>query len=235
MPQPWNEREVLAVCRRFRDAAPSEAILPEPYLPYIPTDWNGILVLAEAQHLAGDTKYRRWLTDQSSEDRMRRLPNAPDSVGVGPWDNGRLPLALKAAFPDIQVDQVGVSNAVPWSCCKPNDTNKNPTKAMRQAAVEFWKALLPAWQPEMKRVITVGKIARQVMEAVGPDAPLLVLRSASPRYVNQVMRLFWQDDLLGRYGEVAEAADALGKKPDEGDIFFACHAVSRAAKGKKEN
>jgi hypothetical protein len=58
MPKPWNEHDALAVCRRFRDTAPTETIFPEPYLPYVPSDWNGILVLAEAQHLAVASTYR---------------------------------------------------------------------------------------------------------------------------------------------------------------------------------
>jgi len=86
MPKSWNEYDALAVCRRFRDTVPSETIFPEPYLPYVPSDWNGILVLAEAQHLAGASTYRQWLADLPSEDRMRRLPKAPGCLGVGPWD-----------------------------------------------------------------------------------------------------------------------------------------------------
>ncbi len=79
MPKTWNEHDALAVCRRFRDAAPSETIFPEPYLPYVPSDWNGILVLAEAQHLAGASTYRQWLTN-SGEINTRLLPFACDVV-----------------------------------------------------------------------------------------------------------------------------------------------------------
>ena len=92
-------------------------MVPEPYLPYLPDQWNGVLVLAEAQQLAGAREYLRWLRGLPPEQRMIRLstPN-PSGVGVGPWDNGIVKLAVKAMMPDIQPEEVAVGNAVPWSC-----------------------------------------------------------------------------------------------------------------------
>ena len=110
----WSE-DVLAVCRKWRETAPVEAMVREPYLPHVPENWNGVLVLAEAQQLAGAHTYREWLNGLPSEQRMIRLSlKSPDGVGVGPWDNGIVKLALKAMLPEIDVEQTAVSNAVPW-------------------------------------------------------------------------------------------------------------------------
>ncbi len=221
----------MAVCREFTAAAPAGVIIREPYLPYVPDPWNGILVLAEAQQLASAVKYRQRLEGLSSDERVRRLYVwLGDGLGVRPWDDGSIKLGLKAMRSDLRLEEVAVSNAVPWSCAE-GKANRNPTDEMRQAAVAFWHELLAVWEPEIRAVVTVGKTARLVMKATGFKAPVVLLRSSSRCYMNQVRGLFCLDDLLERFPEVAAAADAVGIQRDDdkefyNKVFFACHAAS---------
>lgn len=226
MATPWDENAVIAVCRKFTDAAPPNVIVREPYLPYVPNCWNGVLVLAEAQNLAPANDYRDWLKALPSEKKMRRLYLRPPSdIGVRPWDDGSIKLGLKAMQPDIRLDEVAVSNAVPWSCAKGN-ANRNPTAEMQKVAIAFWREFLAMWRPQTRAVVTVGKTARVVMEALGVQAPLVPLASSSASYIRRVRGLFDLDDLLELYADVRKAADDLGIPRDADKEFFACHAVS---------
>ncbi len=107
---------MIEVCRRHVVSPDLHAILPEPYIPYIPDDWNGLLVLAESQNLASAGEYRERLEKASSEDRFVRLSRCKNGTGVGvqPWDDGHLKIAVKAAL-DVDPARTAVSNAVPWS------------------------------------------------------------------------------------------------------------------------
>jgi len=215
----------MAVCRKWFASPPGDVIIPEPYVPFVPEKWNGILVLAESQHLAGDNKYVEWLRKRSSDQRMQRMGSQDgDCVGVGPWDNGVVKLALKALLPDIELAQVAVGNAVPWSRCDGNK-NANPSKEMQLAAVGFWRDLLEVWRPEFRMVLPLGKIAREVAAKV-EMANRIPLRLPSPNNINRICGMFDKDDLLGRYPEVRRAGQELGIELELSNVFFACHAVS---------
>jgi hypothetical protein len=226
MPPSDRLPEVLAVCRAWRDRSPAQAIVPEPYVPYVPRGWNGILVLAEAQQLARADTYRQWLEGIAPDQRMVRLgQRQAGEVGVGPWDDGIIKLAVKAVLPDVDLGAVGVGNAVPWSRRSPQGTNLNPSDEMVQAAIGFWKDLLAAWQPTIRLTFLLGKVADTVGKAAGlPNR--VCLRLPSPNNINRICGMFGQADLLARYPEVQRAADSLGSKPTLSDVFFACHAVS---------
>lgn len=98
--------QLLDIVRGFHERAPlvdgdGPVVFKEPYAPYIPPGWNGHLIVAEAQNLAGNTDYIRQLNAASADEKMRRLYwDAPGSLGIGPWDDGTLKLAAAAAWPD---------------------------------------------------------------------------------------------------------------------------------------
>jgi len=231
----WNEIALLQICEVAASKAPVDVLVSEPYLPYVPEGWNGTLVLAEAQNLGGSPEYLKRLRAAPPRTRMLRLGDAEIArsghVGVGPWDIGPIKLALKAVWPDIALESVAVSNAVPWSRASSSGANANPDDLMIDHAVEFWRQLVDCWQPDLRHVVTVGKVAREVAKRLFVDgASLLPLRSPSPNYLRRIAGMFCSSDLLRRYPEVAAAVEQVGSPDGDADsaVFFACHAVSIA-------
>ena len=223
-----SKRELLLeVCRTFADTAPDEVVFPEPYLPYVPTPWNGILVLAESQNLSDPSGgHVRRLDQMTPEERMTRLPG-PDCIGVGPWDNGIVKLALKAMMPDVDIDEIAVGNAIPWSRRDRARKNANPTKGMRSKASDFWRELLKVWQPGPRHLVVLGNMAAETIRGAGISESRLKLRLPSPNAIRRICGMFDRDDLLGRFPEVGRAAKVLGmEKPSLEYVFYACHAVS---------
>ena len=234
-----DNKEYISICREFSDNAPAEVIIQEPYLPYIPEKWNGVLVLAEAQNLSKKAdQYINKLKNSTSEDRIKRLYLHDDGLGIQPWDDGTLKLALKAMVRDIDIREVAVSNSVPWSCVNEKRNNKNPTSEMTQKANEFWKALFDLWNPDIKLIVVLGNIADQVIKGT-TRAEVFRLRLPSPNYIQRISGMFSDKDLLARHPEVGEAKEYLEKEypkimPKPWQVFYACHAVS-LGKEKFEN
>jgi hypothetical protein len=113
-----------------------------PYAPYIPDNWNGYLIVAEAQQLRGKSEgnnaFVEVLKSAVANDLIFRLNNKKflnDKVGISPWDEGYIKLALKSAFSDIDLNQVGVANAVPWHLDK---TNKEQDKFLCDLSAKYW-------------------------------------------------------------------------------------------------
>src|SRR3989442_14810132 len=107
-------KRLIRICQRHVLDSNSLVVVPEPYIPLIPEPWNGTLVLAEAQNLAGKNgNYPIGLKAASSEARIRRL-GRNGQVGVGPWDNGSLKLAVEAAL-QLRTAECAILNGIPWS------------------------------------------------------------------------------------------------------------------------
>lgn len=263
----WNEELLLNVCKEHCYQNAENVIVPEPYLPYVPENWNGILVLAESQMIGEKDNYARWLQELKSkpEHVMTRLgrkeptppyPNKPKKIGIGPWDDGTIKLALQAIFEganlNLKLEDVAVSNAVPWTY-KGVDKNLNPddemqTKNKMEAkAVEFWEEIFDVWQPNIKAMVILGNVAERVMhnaKILGKyEKKCLRLRLPSPKAINRVSGMFCCDDLKTRFPEVQKALDALEKdeelrkqleKQYKMKVFFACHAVSLGVTKFKE-
>ncbi len=143
-------------------------------------------------------------------------------------DNGIVKLAVQAMMfgkPNFSVDEVAVGNAVPWSCCTDRGTNANPTSLMQQRAVEFWRDLLDAWQPEFQPLILLGKIAANIMDGASTKGAVK-LRLPSPNNIQRVCGMFDRNDLLVRYPEVIKAGEELAIRLTDRNVFFACHAIS---------
>ncbi len=91
---------LLAICRSGVLKKAGEETVPEPYIPFVPDNLNGGLVLAEAQnHGAKSREYLEWLRGLSSRDRMLRFYMRGEQLGCQPWDDGS-PIRSKTSFPD---------------------------------------------------------------------------------------------------------------------------------------
>lgn len=223
--------DVLArVCRRHVLHPTLGVAVPEPYIPYLPSRWNKTLVLAEAQNLGErNAAYVARLRAMSPAARIRRL-GIDEQVGVEPWDDGSLKLAVEAAF-RIDAAETAVSNAVLWSQVDRRGRNRNPSDALVRRSSEVWAGLLPVLKPE--RIVTAGKVANKVITVALNDTDLhperIALRLPSPLAMSRISGMFREADLLQRYPEV----DAVVREhPDwvikqrRNKVFFACHAVS---------
>jgi len=231
------QEALFAVCRAVPPVAEVSTVVPEPYAPYVPSNWNGILVVAEAQNLAGDTPYVKALISASTEERIRRLyEDAPAHLRIGPWDDGTLKLAVTAAWPDFTYERFAISNAVPWS--QANGTrNLNPEKLLYAPAVAFWRQILATLKPVS--IVTVGAVARHILSEArrhlpptATETPFLRWAPASPIYLNRVSWLFDPEHLCALFPTVARAIE---KNPiwvsDHriAKIFYASHATSIVA------
>ena len=228
------KNKLLTICRSGILKKTDEETLPEPYIPSIPDNCNGGLVLAEAQnHGAKSREYLEWLRGLNSEDRMLRLFKYGEKLGCQPWDDGTLKFALACAF-DSDPAQWAVGNAVLWSRVHGSGRNDNPSESMTENSVRLWTEYLKVLKPRL--IVTAGKVARTVMNKAGYQGARLSLLLPSPMNLRRMSSLFDTEDLLARYPEVgtaAKAQPALVSSFDRSNkIFFACHAVSMARKLK---
>ena len=152
--------ELIEICHRHLVPLTIPAIVREPYIPFVPETWNGVLVLGEAQHLGKkNLNYRMRLLDADQLTRLTRLRLENGALGISPWDDGTLRFAVEAAL-GLLAEECAVSNAVPWSQVNENDDNANPSRELIKLAARFWEEMLPALAPA--RVIACGGIARSV-------------------------------------------------------------------------
>lgn len=246
-----DREKMLEICSRFtlneNDQESEKVVIPEPYIPYIPDDWNGILILAEAQNLGKKSGEYIAKLDTLEKRKLRLYPvekkgAAQDlnDIGVEPWDDGHLKVALLAIHPSINLSQAAVGNAVPWSR-KEKGANLSPTPALKNRAKEFWSEIFKFLDAEiadgigLRSIIASGKPAAEIMEKAGKKDNCLELRSASPNYLNRIQGMFDSEELLTRYPEVEDAYNQWKRsssyrphsdKLKASVIFYACHAVS---------
>jgi len=223
-----RRNELLSVCRQHVLPA-GLAVVPEPYIPYVPTEWNGLLVLAEAQNLSGtrNSSYRRSLIAMSPRERMERLGRIED-IGIQPWDDGSLKLAVEATFGEA-ADRTSVSNAVLWSQVDEKDRNKKPSRELIKRSVEVWADFLAVLNPA--HVVTAGIVARDIIYSVMPkrDVPHTALPHSSPLVMSRVSGKYDEADLRRRYPEVdavIHRRPGWADKYRQNTVVFACHAVS---------
>ncbi len=237
----WDEetKEVFFnVCKKHAYKDTENIVVPEPYLPYVPKTWNGIFVLAEAQ--TPSTGYWEKLKVLDSTDKMTRLGRKElqykeGDIGIGPWNDRTIKLALQAIFEGanlkLKLEEVAVSNAVPWTR-KGTGKNLNPDEQMQAKAAEFWKEIFDVWQPDIKALVVLGNVAKRVMRNAGilEKCRVLKLRLPSPNAINRVSGMFDCVDLKTRFPEVEKALHTLKiiekEKQYKMKVFFACHAVS---------
>lgn len=226
------------ICRRHilpiaYDIRPYYVVVPEPYVPFIPNNWNGVLVLAEAQNLSKGSPDVEWLTSATSDEKIFRL-GRDGRIAIQPWEDGSLKLAVEAAL-GIRADWTAVSNAVPWSLVDEKGNNKNPTPEVINPSKILWSELLHALKPE--HIVTAGAIARRVITGAIEKCDYKPICTAwplpSPRLFSPISQTIDEAELMRRFPEVAKV---LGQNPDwvktrrPNKILFACLAVA-AVKG----
>lgn len=221
--------KLIKVCEKHVIPASALTVVSEPYIPFIPAKWNGVLVLAENQNLSKENaSYEKWLNQLSSHDRMIRL-NLRDTLGIQIWDDGTLKLAVEAAL-KFKASEVAVSKAVLWSLVGANDKNNKPDEKLQNLSSELWKELLPIINPAL--LISCGKIAKGVIDATGWTGKRLALRLSYSSALSRASGMSDEEDMLSRYPEVKAAAikhpDWVSKPHRLTKLLFACHLVSLA-------
>lgn len=226
--------ELLAVCKKHVLSNSANAVINEPYIPYIPDNWNGIIVLAESQNLSSRSDdYIQALMSLSANERMNRLSLGLNGIGVQPWDDGSLKLAIEAAF-DVKASETAVSNAVLWSQRGKTNQSITPDVNLQTESSKLWVELLPILKPTL--IICSGNVADSVISNTGWAGCKIKVRLPSKTAMSRISGMFDKDDLLTRYPEVKAVADVhpewLKGGYETNKIFFACHVVSLHKKRK---
>ncbi len=223
-----KKEALIKACKKHVIADPENVVIREPYIPYLPNNWNKVLILAESQNLSSSNKgYVQSLNSLTATERMNRLGRGGDGIGVYPWDDGSLKLAIEAAF-GIVAEETAVSNAVLWSQQGHSNQNINPAHDLQSRSSELWAEMLELLKPDL--VICSGNIANSVIANTRWSGNIIKLRLPSKTAMSRVSGIFDESDLLQRYPEVEAILDlhpewASGSYR-RNKIFFACHAVS---------
>lgn len=230
------KKKLIQVCTEYILCV-DDIVIPEAYIPYIPKNWNRVLVLAESQNLSGtNNAYVEKLKSFESKQRLNRLYEFGENLKIEPWDDGTLKITIEAAL-GVKAEETAVSNAVLWSKVTHKKTNKNPSGTINEQSSKLWKQFIELMQPS--KIITVGKIAKIVIRNIPWEKEdnekwanrTFNLRSPSKTYVSRISGMFESEDLLNRYTEVRTVINQnphwLEKKGfEKNKIFYACHAVS---------
>ena len=156
-----NIDRLIEICEQYQLPLNNNVVIREAYIPYIPPNWNGYLVLGEAQNLSSSYEnYVDELKEMTQREKVTRLQD-PNDLRIMPWDNGSLKIALKATL-DIDPASTAVSNAVLWSQTYDKTSNKNPSKSLEKCSANLWNQMLNELKPS--RIIASGAVARRVME-----------------------------------------------------------------------
>ncbi len=230
-------------------------ILPEPYIPFLPDDWdNGVLVLAEAQYLQEKTADGREFVRKMKEhlDGNGRIARVYEGqtlfgdqsyIGIGPWDEGPLKLAVHAAL-GLKPEECAVSNGILWSQVDSSGSSVNPEweDPIIKKSIDLWGEMLDVIKPST--IVTAGKKPEWIIDAVyqenyaGKVPERFRLTHPSPRNINRLKKPFnVLTDLLPRYPEVQAALKdfpALPQNEMEVAVYFACHAVSKYSSRKRD-
>ena len=219
---------LVKICSKKCELSGEETLV-EPYIPFIPANWNRCLVLAEAQnHSRKNESYLSWLKKlPTSERRMLRLYEEDGKLGCQPWDDGSLKFAMACISKD-QPERWAVCNAVLWSRRSSSESNDKPSNLMKKNSIKLWTQYLAVLKP--KWIVAAGKVAQEVITATGYKRKRLNLLLPSPRNLQPVSSLFDIKDLLEHYPEVdrnlAKYKDLIEGKGRKNKILYACHAVS---------
>ena len=221
------KEKLLEICKKYIPLKEENTVIPEGYIPYIPKKWNKVLVLAESQNLSCKNEdYVKWLQSLTSMERMTRLKKYKNAIGVYPWDDASLKLAVESALKIIAC-HTAVSNAVLWSQRSNTGANINPSNSLMNFSARIWKEFLVILQPKI--IITAGKKAEHVIKKSCWSGQHIKLRLPAKTAMSRVSGMFKAEDLLMRYSEVKRVViknPAWVNEYKENKIFFACHAVS---------
>ena len=163
--------------------------------------------------------------------RIDRLYNKDGIRHVGPSGMTAISRWQSNCWASIR-ERTAVSNAVPWTM-KDGKQNRNPDGQLIECAKRFWSDIMPELSiaEGLELVITVGKVARQVMEAgnLSGAFTLLPLASSSTNLFGRVAWLFDAQD-LARYPEGKSIVFRYFPTPTAPTVLFACHVLSMKVK-----
>ena len=233
-----TSHKLFNICQRHILKDQTLTRVPEPYIPFVPKNWNGTLVLAEAQNLSINGKYFQWLSSLTTDERIYHLA-ANDQVGIQPWDDGSLKLAVESAL-GIQADKTAVSNGVLWSLVDGKGNNKNPTTELMRHSQAVWAEMFALWKPE--HIVTAGAVAARVLAGVFKNLNykprFTVWPLPSPRVLSPISKTVNEERLLRRFPEVTKAINANPTWVDginrKNKILFSCLAVAAATGTRNE-
>ena len=237
--------KLLAICREFTKKAPDGVVFQEPFVPYIPDAWNGVLVLAVAQNLstAGQVvvrEYSTYLKNRTPTGRYWRLyPDKnqgsplvraqPDAFGIGPWDRKETQVVVSCLGYDPR--HTAVSNGVPWSCRTASGCDSAPTPDMRDAAFEFWCEVFKVWRPA--RVITFGRIPEAIVQRAGLADRCLYVPFPAGGALGRCLKSLDVQQTLKAYPVIRHGFETLGLT-DESDwatrrmVYLSKYAIDAA-------
>jgi hypothetical protein len=228
--------------------------IKEPYVPYIPNNWNGILVLGIAQNLSYD-KYREKLQiSDSSYDRRKsilRLYHEDEfgkGLGVAPWDEGYLQIAVESSFNSVCAKHTAVSNAVLWSQIKPGkkkgsfiDFPPGFKSPQLLESIELWTRMFKVLSDDIRILITVGKksdyVGWMAKKGANLDCKQLGWWHPSGRNFSKLSRM--KKSLTSKYGErvtliIEHHPEIKEMKFQEMRILYACHAIERTLNAREQ-
>lgn len=234
------KEHLKTICKRYVLQEADNVVIKEPYIPYIPDKWNRILVLAESQNLSDtNSLYVDTLLGKNDDwrfDRLNERHSTEGIVGVYPWDDGSIKIAVEAAL-GVNAFETAVSNAVLWSQRGGSKQNITPGISLQKKSVSLWNELLEVLNPE--KIVCCGKIASNVITETGRDVKVLKLRLPARTAMSRMSGMFEMNDLLKRFPEVKNTIDRhpewLSKEYCLNKVFFACHAVSMCYANKVDN
>lgn len=211
-----------------------------PYIPYIPKQWNKILVLAEAQQLRGKIKgnltYRKRLEEASEQNQITRLgnkaitPEPEKMIGIWPWDNGYIKLALLAVFPNESIGKYALSNSIPWHL---NKNNNKQFYFLRDKSIAYWGEILPILKP--KAIICTGEIARKIISKTKYCCEKNKCNQYNLRSASRLHFVAKRDFDIQKYPELISIYNEnrqfiIPKQPMRYYIYYMAHAKSKINK-----
>jgi hypothetical protein len=222
------------ICKNYgRFRGTSSVVVDIPFIPYIPDNWNGVLVLAEAQNLYEDAykdcsdlqKIYRLYPDMDCSKSYDANKGLFPILDIKPWEDGSIPLALKAAL-EINPFETAICNSCLWSLRK-NGINVNPNDEMRDMSRDLWKEMWSVLGESAERVVCCGSVAASIFDFEEVEGKRACLRLPSPNALSRVSGMFNEAELFKRYPEVEKVFAGFSDTTyRQNKIFFACHAVS---------
>jgi len=204
-------------------------IVKTPYIPFIPKNWNGTLVLAEAQNLSKRyEKYANELNASTLEEQIYRLKNK-DNLGVLPWDDNSLKIAVEVGLKQDHTE-VAVSNACFWSQRNEDGNNVNPSKILQELSGKLWQELFELLKPKV--VVTTGKIAKIIINSSEYSGKSYNLCHPSSNYLSRFSGLIEESDILERFTEISAIDQKFPSWMAKGEyrqnkLFYAMHALRK--------
>lgn len=222
----------------------TEVVVDAPYIPFIPENWNGYLVVAEAQNLDVSA-----YANCTNEQKICRLYPGYDCVksyavdgpfpilDVKPWEDGSIPLALNASH-DLNPYETAVCNACLWSL-RLDGKNENPNEEMKNLSKQLWRKMWTVLGTYVQKIVCCGGVAWSIFDFVEDDKKEKLCHP-SKKLLSPISGMLKADDLFKFYPDVKRAYDELGYERyrinyKQNIIFYASHAVSWLKNNSERN